>query len=309
VRSKQILIAAAAIALAALPLIAMRTGADFYIGLASRILIYAIAATSLNLLIGYGGMVSFGHAAFLGVGAYTVAILAQHVTHSAWLAWPAGMVTSALTALVVGAISLRTRGVYFIMITLAFAQMLYYFFAGLKGYGGDDGLALSARSTIGLGLNLGNDATFYYIVLALFLLVMVLFWRATQARFGRALTGITANAARMEAIGFPTYRLQLAAFVLAGAAAGLAGALLVNLNSFVSPKTLHWTQSGVLMAMVILGGVGSRSGGAIGAAAFLLLEEILASYSTHWQLPMGLLLLAAVLVAPRGIAGWFDHNS
>jgi branched-chain amino acid transport system permease protein len=228
--------------------------------------------------------------------------LARHGIFSAWVSWPLAILVSTLLALTIGAISLRTRGVYFIMITLAFAQMLYYFFVGLKGYGGDDGLALAARSKLGLGLELANGTTFYLVVLAAFSVVMLLFWRVTAARFGRALMGIKENETRMEAIGFPTFRLKL---VLAGAAAGLAGALLVNQNNFVSPRAMHWTQSGTLMVMAILGGIGSRWGGAIGAAVFLVLEEVLSAYTVHWHLPLGAVLLLVVLFAPRGIAGLF----
>jgi branched-chain amino acid transport system permease protein len=291
------------IVLALFPPVAQALDGEFYIGLASRIMIYAIAVTSLNLLIGYGGMLSFGHAAFVGVGAYAVAILAHHGVDSAWLAWPVAILGSAIAALVIGAISLRTRGVYFIMITLAFAQMLYYFFVGFKTYGGDDGISLTHRSAIGWGFDLADARTFYYVVLIVLSVSMWLFWRLTEARFGWALRGIKENETRMEAIGFPTFRLKLACFVIAGAAAGLAGALLVNQNSFVSPRAMHWTQSGTLMIMAILGGVGHRLGGVIGATLFLMLEEILSMHTTHWHLPLGAILLLVVFFAPRGVAG------
>jgi branched-chain amino acid transport system permease protein len=294
--------------LAALPVVATALGEDFYIGLASRILIYALAATSLNLILGYGGMVSFGHAAFIGTGANTVAVLMQQGVASAWVAWPLAMLVSAAFALVIGAISLRTRGVYFIMITLAFAQMLYYLTLSLKAWGGDDGLSLAGRSQVGLGLDLGSDTVFYYVVLALFALVFVGVQRLLNARFGHVLQALRENETRMRAIGFPVLRYQLVAFTLAGALAGLAGALVANQGSFVSPALMQWSQSGMLMVMVILGGVGYLYGGLVGAAVFLLLEEILSGYTMHWQFGLGALLLAVVLVAPNGLLSLFRRR-
>ena len=289
--------------LAALPLIAAATGEDFYIGLATRVLVFALAATSLNLILGFGGMVSFGHAAFIGTGAYTVGILMQQGVTSAWIAWPAAILVSALFALAIGAISLRTRGVYFIMITLAFAQMLYYLMVSVKAWGGEDGLTLPARFTLGGDWDLTGDTRFYYVVLALFVLAFVGIQRLLNARFGHVLQAIRENETRMGAIGFPVYRYQLAAFTLAGGLAGLAGALLANQSSFVSPSLLQWNQSGLLLVMVILGGVGHLWGGFIGAVVFLLLEEVLSAYTIHWQFGLGAVLLLVVLVAPRGLAG------
>ncbi len=287
--------------LAALPPLATATGGEFYISLASRILAFALAATSLNLILGFGGMVSFGHAAFLGIGAYATAILAQHGVTSAWVAWPAAMSVAALAALVVGAISLRTQGVYFIMITLAFAQMLYFLMVSLKAYGGDDGLSLAARSRVAQGFDLADDTRFYYVVLGLSALGFALVWRVLNARFGHTLQAIRENETRMQAIGFATTRYKLAAFTLAGGLAGLSGALLANQGGFVSPSLMQWHQSGVLMVMVILGGVGHLWGGVIGAAAFLLLEEFLSHYTQHWQFALGAILLAVVLAAPNGL--------
>lgn len=289
--------------LAALPLVASALGEAFYVGLATRILIFALAATSLNLILGFGGMVSFGHAAFIGIGAYAVGILMQQGVVSAWIAWPAAVLASALFALVVGAISLRTRGVYFIMITLAFAQMLFYLMVSVKAWGGEDGLSLAGRSVLGGGFDLGDDTRFYYVVLALFVLAFLAIQRLLNARFGHVLQAIRENETRMLAIGFPVYRYQLAAFTLAGGLAGLAGALLANQSSFVSPSLLQWNQSGLLMVMVILGGVGHLWGGFIGAVVFLLLEEVLAAYTIHWQFVLGAVLLLVVLAAPRGLAG------
>jgi len=284
-----------------LPLAAAWTGQEFYVGVASRILIFALAATSLNLILGFGGMVSFGHAAFVGVGAYTVGILMQHGVMSAWLSWPLAALMAAAFALVIGAISLRTRGVYFIMITLAFAQMLYYLMVSLKTYGGDDGLSLPGRSVIGLGLDLGADTAFYYTVLLLGVLVFLGLHRLLNSQFGHALQAIRENEARMAAIGFSVYQLKLLAFTLAGALAGLAGALLANQGGFVSPSMMQWSQSGMLMVMVILGGVGHLYGGFAGAALFLLLEELLTTWTIHWQLGLGAALLGVVLAAPNGL--------
>ncbi len=290
--------------LAALPPAASALGEDFYIGLATRILIFALAATSLNLVVGFGGLVSFGHAAFVGLGAYAVGILMQQGVASAWVAWPGAVAAGALFALAVGAVSLRTRGVYFIMITLAFAQMLYYLAVSVKAWGGDDGLTLPGRSVVAAGFDLASDTRFYYVVLALFALAFMGIQRLLAARFGHVLQAARENETRMAAIGFPVYRYRLVAFTLAGGLAGLAGALLANQSGFVSPALLQWNQSGLLLVMIILGGVGHLWGGFVGAAAFLLLEEVLSAHTIHWQFALGAVLLAVVLAAPRGLAGW-----
>jgi branched-chain amino acid transport system permease protein len=292
--------------LAAFPLALQALDQTFYIGFASRILIYGVAATSLNLILGNAGMVSFGHAAFLGTGAYTVGILSAEGIASGWLAWPLAILVSALAALLIGAVSLRTRGVYFIMITLAFAQMIYYVFVSLKAYGGDDGLNVVERSQFGFGLDVKNELTWYYICAVVLMTVLYLYRRLLDSRFGRVIEAIRQNESRTEAIGFPAYRFKLVCFVIAGAAAGLAGAMLANQSAFVSPKLMHWIQSGTLMIMVIVGGVGHRYGGVIGAAVLLVLEEVISGYTVHWQLWVGLILLAVVLFAPRGIGGWID---
>ncbi|HEY1289185.1 MAG TPA: branched-chain amino acid ABC transporter permease [Burkholderiales bacterium] len=283
----------------------------FYVSVATRILIYAMAAASLNLVLGYGGMVSFGHAAFFGAGAYVVGILAVEGVTSLWIAWPAAIAVAALAALVIGAISLRTRGVYFIMITLAFAQMMYYVFVSMKAYGGDDGLSLPARSTPGFGISLSNDFVWYYLVLALLSMILFLLHRLVHSRFGRVIEAIRENETRASAVGYPVYRYKLLCFVISGAVAGLAGALIANQTSYVGPALLHWVQSGTLMVMVILGGVGRFWGGPVGAVVLLALEELfsgsplLGPFALHWQLPVGAILLAVVLFAPRGIAGAF----
>ncbi len=287
--------------LLALPLAAYSVGDTFYVGMATRVLVFALAASSLNLILGFGGMVSFGHAAFLGIGAYSVAILMQNGIASAWIAWPLAILLTALVSLLIGWVSLRTQGVYFIMITLAFAQMLYYLVISLKAYGGDDGLSLAARSSVGGGIDLSNDVHLYYLSLGALVMAIVFMVRLLNARFGHALQAIRENEVRMTALGFAVFRYKLAAFTLAGAVAGLAGVLFANLNGFVSPAMMQWSQSGMLMMMVILGGVGHLYGGVIGAIAFLLLEEFLSHYTMHWQLGLGAVLLGVVLFAPNGI--------
>ncbi len=291
----------------ALPFVAQALGQEFYIGVARRILIFALAATSLNLILGFGGMVSLGHAAFFGIGAYALGILMVEGVVNAWIAWPLAIGAAAAAALMIGAVSLRTRGVYFIMITLAFAQMVYYLAVGLRTYGGEDGLSLPAKSILP-GLDLTDDTTFYFVVLGCFALTMLLLNRLTASRFGRALVGIRENEQRMEALGFATYQIRLIGFVIAGALAGLAGVLFANHNSFVSPTVLHWTQSATLVIMVLLGGIGYRYGGLLGAAALLLLEEVLSLYTEYWHLALGVILLVVVFAAPRGLAGLLNRR-
>jgi branched-chain amino acid transport system permease protein len=288
----------------ALPFLLEAADAGFYVGFATRVLIFALAATSLNLIVGYGGMVAFGHAAFLGLGAYGVAILMSHGVASAWIVWPLAIAVAALASLLVGLVSLRTRGVYFIMITLAFAQMLYYLIISLKNYGGDDGLPLLNRSTLA-PLDLADDRQLYFVAFACLAAALYGLKRLAAARFGRALAGIRQNETRMEALGYPVRNLKLVAFAIGGALAGLAGALLANQNGLASPNLLYWTQSGQLLVMVILGGVGSRYGGLAGALALLGMEELLAAFTLHGHFYVGLALLAVVLFAPRGLAGIF----
>jgi branched-chain amino acid transport system permease protein len=294
------------LALIALPFVANVFGEAFYIALATRILIFALAATSLNLILGFGGMVSFGHAAFLGVGAYTVVILSQMGVVDVWVAWPTAMVVAGLFALLIGAVSLRTQGVYFIMITLAFAQMMYYLVVSFKAYGGDDGMSLPARSRIGF-LDMFNDTHFYYVTLLACVAVLVLIARVLNARFGHVLQAIRENEVRMQSLGYAVFRYKLCAFVMSGALAGLAGALLANQSGFVSPAMMQWSQSGMLMMMVILGGVGHLYGGVWGAIVFLLLEETLSHFTIHWQLGLGALLLMVVLLLPNGLTSALIH--
>jgi branched-chain amino acid transport system permease protein len=300
-----------------LPAIAAAMNEPFYIGLFSRILIYALAAVSLNLILGYGGMVSFGHAAFFGTGAYVVGILTFHAgeespvmswpfilggTDNAFIAWPAAILVSAALAALIGAVSLRTRGVFFIMITLAFAQMIYFFSVSLEKYGGDDGLNLFGRSRFG-GLDLGSDIVFYYICLTLLLGFLLLSRRLVNSRFGMVVRGCRENERRMAALGFPTYRYRLVCFIVAGAGAGLAGALIANQTEFVSPSFMHWSVSGEIMVMVVLGGMGTLPGPVFGVAVLLLLEEFISRYTEHWMLFLGPILICIILFARKGIYG------
>jgi branched-chain amino acid transport system permease protein len=308
----------AVILLVSLPWVLQALDHAFYIGFASRVLIYAIAATSLNLVLGYGGMISFGHAAFVGTGAYVAGILMVEGVTRAWIAWPVAAAAAGLAAWLIGAASLRTRGVYFIMITLAFAQMAFYLVNSMKAYGGDEGLTLAARPS--LGIDLGNETAFYFVVLGILGLTLFGLHRLTHSRFGRVILATRENAARAEAIGFPVFRYQLACFVIAGAVGGLAGALFAAHGKYVNPGVLHWTQSGTLMVMVILGGVGRLWGGVLGAAFLLLIEHLFAEYRIGWiaalapnyqqhaGLAVGVVLLAVVMLAPQGIAGLLSRR-
>lgn len=275
----------------------------FYTRLFTRIMIYAIVAMSLDIILGYGGMVSFGHAAFFGLGAYTVGILAQHGVESAFLAWPAAITVCVLLAAVIGAISLRTSGVYFIMITLAFAQMLYYFFFSLEEYGGSDGMPMLSRNTFAGLMDINEHTTFYYLVLAIMLLVLFVSLRLVQSRFGMVIQGVRENERRMRSLGFATFRYKLVCFVIAAAIAGLAGALIANQTLYISPSFMHWTRSGDILVMVILGGMGSLFGPVLGAFSLLLAEEVLSTYTEHWMILLGPLLILVVLFARGGIYG------
>jgi branched-chain amino acid transport system permease protein len=287
-------------ALLLLPLYSQVTGNIFVLTLFTRIVIFALAAASLNLIMGYGGMMSFGHAAYLGVGGYAVGMLAHEGIGSGFIQWPVALAASALFALVIGALSLRTRGVY---ITLAFAQMAYYVASGLSRYGGDDGLTVYKRSDFGGLINLSSRVQFYYLCLGCLFGGIYLIWRIVNSRFGMVVQGVRSNEQRMQAIGFPANRYRLVCFVISGTICGLAGALLANNTDFVSPAVMYWTRSGDLMVMVVLGGMGSLFGPMIGAIVFLLLEEFLSQITEYWALIMGPLLLLIVLFGRGGIMG------
>jgi branched-chain amino acid transport system permease protein len=301
--ARNVIVALVIAGLLLLPLYTSISGNIFVLTLFTRIVIFALAAASLNLIMGYGGMMSFGHAAYLGIGGYAVGILAFEGVTTGFVQWPVALLVSAFFALVIGALSLRTRGVYFIMITLAFAQMTYYIVAGLARYGGDDGLTIERRSQFFPPLNLSNKMQFYYLCLALLFASIYLVWRIVNSRFGLAVQGARSNDTRMRAIGFPTYRYKLTCFVIAGTLCGLSGALLANHTDFVSPGMMYWTRSGDLIIMVVLGGMGSTFGPLFGAVALLVLEEVLSGITEYWQIILGPLLLLVVLFARGGIDG------
>ena len=308
------IITAALLFLLFIPQLTEAAGQPALLALASRILIYAIAAASLNFVLGYGGMVSFGHAAFFGIGAYTVGILFSHHTageplfgfipgsNQMLVTLPAALIVSGAFAALIGALSLRTGGVQFIMITLAFAQMLFFFFVSLKAYGGEDGIIIRRTNELP-GLNMRDKVTLYYVILGFAALFFVALWRVVNSSFGAVLNGIRQNERRMAALGFAPYRYKLYAFILSGMGAGFAGALMANFLRFASPDMMHWTKSGELMIMVILGGVGSFLGPIFGAAAFLILETFLAGWTEHWALALGAILLVVVLGTKGGING------
>ena len=308
-----VLTAVLTIGLLALPFLGATLNASAIVGLGTQILIYAIAAMSLNLILGYGGMVSFGHAAFFGIGGYVVGILYQHFAEgssflgllpgsSAFLVVvPLAMLVSGAAAAIIGAFSLRTGGVQFIMITLAFAQMLFYVFVSLKTYGGDDGLMMRRRDALPF-VDTRDDTAFYFLCLALAALWFALTAVLVRSPFGFVLTGLRQNERRMAAMGVAPYPYKLAAFVIAGMGAGLAGALMANYLRFSSPDMMHWAKSGELMMIVILGGVGTLTGPLLGAAALVLLETSLTAATENWQLPLGVTLLAVVLFTQGGLS-------
>ena len=306
-RNRAIALGLGLLLLAAVPPVASLFNQPFYLDLVRRIMIFAIAAASLNLILGYGGMVSFGHAAYLGVGGYAVGVLAHYGVVDGIVQWALAIGASALVALVIGAVSIRTSGVYFIMITLAFTQMLYYLGISVEEFGGDDGMRLAAKSRFP-GVDLNDASVFYYLVLAVLVLVLFLGHRLVNSRFGMVIRAARSNETRTRAIGVSPYRYRLAAFVIAGAVCGLAGALLVNHTAYLTPEFMNWTRSGELMFMVILGGMGSVAGPVLGAFALLVLEDLLSGWTQHWQIVLGPLLVLSVLFFRRGLAGLFDKN-
>ena len=318
-KQRRVLVPVIALVLAlVLPPLAHYFDETFYITLTSRILIFALAAVSLDLILGYGGMASLGHGAFFGIGGYVVGILMFHADAGSvlpflpvsWggsfeglIAFPLAIIVAALLAAVIGALSLRTNDVYFIMITLAFGQMLFFFFISLVYYGGEDGINLVQRNTL-LGAELSIDTRFYYLCLGALLGFLWFSHQLVNSRFGMIVRGIKQNEARMKALGYATYWYKLAMFTIAGAGAGLAGALAANQSEFIDPGLMHWTVSGELMIMVILGGLGTLIGPVFGAALLLLMEEVLSSYTEHWMVFLGPLLIFIVLFARRGVYGW-----
>ncbi len=301
--------------LALVPPILFITGQPFWLDVFTRLVILAIAATALNLILGFGGLVSFGHAAYLGLGAYAVGIPTYHALYggmdaiasfNGFLHLGLAITISALFALLTGAISLRTRGVNFIMITMAFGQMVFYAIVALENYGGDDGLTIDVRSEFPL-ISLDNPLTLYAVGYLSLLLVLFIVYKITRSRFGLTLQGARSNEERMRSLGVDCYRYQLVAFVISGALCGYAGFLLGNFTTFISPEMMDWTRSGELMFMVILGGAAFLLGPVIGAAAFILLEQLLREVTIHWHLPFGILLILSVLFFKGGLAGIVDR--
>ena len=291
------------LALALVPFAAKFGPESFILAFMTRVVILALAAMSLDLLVGYAGLVSFGHAAYLGIGAYAVAILSSHGIDDGFVQLAVALLAAGLFALATGAIVLRTEGVSFIMITLAFGQMLFFLATSLAAYGGDDGLTLSGRSLIAGARWLKSDLVLYGVSLAALAGAYGLGRRIVASRFGRVLEGSRENAVRMRAIGFSPYRFRLAAYVIAGLLAALAGVLSANQTEFVSPATMSWQRSGDLIFMTVLGGLGSLHGAILGAVAFMLIEEGLSHVTEHWRIVFGPLLVLAVLFLRGGLTG------
>jgi branched-chain amino acid transport system permease protein len=294
--------------LALVPVFVAFSGNYFYLDVATRLIILAIAAVSLNLILGYGGMISFGHAAYLGIGAYAVGIPAYYEIYDGYLQMTLAVVLSALFALITGAICLRTRGIHFIMITMAFSQMLFFGLVSIEEYGGDDGLVIEYRSEFSGLLDLEQATQLYYAALVSLVVFLFLIGRLIQARFGMVIQGTKGNDRRMRSLGFDTYRYQLACYVISGAICGYAGALLGNFTNFISPEMMDWTRSGELIFMVVLGGGGTLFGPVIGAAAFILLEEVLSGLWLYWQFIFGLILILVVIFAKRGLMGLLSNG-
>jgi len=308
------------ILLALVPVFAAMVGQAFYVTLFTRILIYALAALALNFVLGFGGLVSFGHALYMGLGAYAVGILSFHGIGNGWLHLGTALVAGAAFAAVIGSVVVRTGGMTFIMITLAFAQMGYFLAVSLKQYGGDDGLTIEARSRFGI-FDLSNNSVLYYAVFACLLGTLWLFHRMLGARFGYVLRGIKSNERRMLALGFPTFRYKLSAYVVSAVVCTLAGFFLANFTKFASPSYMQWSVSGELIVIIVLGGMASLIGPIVGAVLFLLLEEFLQGFkpglvpgleeivNKHWQLVIGLFVIVVILYAKRGIYGFVAGRS
>ncbi len=289
--------------LALLPPVAEAVDEPFYIDLISRVMIFSIAAMSLDFILGYGAMISFGHALYLGLGTYAVGILAYYEVTDGWTQLAVCVVGCGAIAAFLGVISLRTSGIYFIMITFALAQMFYFLGISLEEYGGDDGLPIDVRSEFFSFFDLNETWNMYYLILGTLTVVTFVLWRTINSRFGMVVRGSSSNDARMQAIGFPTFRYRLAAFTIAGVVCGIAGFLFGNLTEFLTPEYMHWFRSGELMIMVMVGGMGTLFGPLFGAFGYLMVEEILSDYTEHWQFYFGPLLIVLVLFAKRGLWG------
>jgi branched-chain amino acid transport system permease protein len=294
--------------LALVPMISSLIGGPFYITLFTRIVIFALAAVGLNLILGYGALVSFGHAMYIGIGAYAVGILSHHGVGSGWIQLAAALAVGAVVAVVIGLVCLRTSGMAFIMITLAFAQMFYFLAISLKQYGGDDGLTIAARSDFGV-FTLASNTVLYYTALGVLVACLIAFHRLVYSRFGMVLRGCRSNERRMAALGFPTLRYKLTAYVISALVCVIAGMLLANLTKFSAPSYMAWQASGDLIVMIVLGGMGTIVGPVAGAVALLILEEILSGWTTHWMIVLGPAIVLIVLTAKRGIYGYLVERT
>ena len=285
--------------LALLPLAGALGLNAFYLDLAIRLMVFSIAAAGLNLILGYGGMISLGHAAYLLLGAYAVAIPSHFDIDNGWLHLALAISVSALFALITGIISLRTRGAGFIMITLAFAQMIYFLFVSVETFGGSDGTYISYTSEFGW-FNLGDSNALYYAAYSVLLLCLLLLYRLKRSRFGYALSGCRLNARRMHSLGYSPFRIQLIAYVLAGVICGLSGFLLANFVQFITPEMMDWFRSAELIFMVALGGAATLAGPVFGAFSFVVLEHVMSEWSIYWHLPFGLFLIAIAIFSRGG---------
>lgn len=294
------------VALALVPPYTVIADEPFFLDLVMRAVILAIAAVSLNLVLGYGGMISFGHAAYIGIGAYCVGIPAYYGIYDGLFQLLVTVVVCGAFALVTGLVCLRTRGVYFIMITLAFAQMVFYAMVSLDEYGGDDGLVIYERSRFPLGAAIGDSITLYYVCLGILIASLILVHRIVKSRFGLVLRGSAGNDARLQSLGLPTFRYRLTCYVIAGIMCGIAGWLLGNFTLFISPEMMNWVRSGELIFMVVLGGAGSLFGPVLGTGAFIAIEELLSGFTVYWQLYFGLFLVLVVLFGRGGLHGFFE---
>ena len=291
--------------LAALPMVAESEMIDepFYIDLMARVMIFSIAAMSLDFILGYGAMISFGHALYLGLGTYAVGILAYYEFTNGWLQLLVCISGTAIIAFIMGLISLRTSGIYFIMITFALAQMFYFLGISLEAYGGDDGLPIDSRSEFFSFFDLNEAWNMYYLILGTLTVTTIVLWKIINSRFGMVVRGSHSNDDRMQAIGFPTMKYRLTAFVIAGVVCGLAGFLLGNLTEFLTPEYMHWFRSGELMIMVMVGGMGTLFGPLFGAFAYIMMEDFLAHFTEYWQFYFGPILILLVLFAKQGLWG------
>ena len=291
------------------PIIATLLDEPYYMNLFARLMIWAIAAISLNLILGYGGLISFGHALYLGIGAYAVGICSYYDINNIFIQVPIALGVATIISFVFGGISLRTRGVYFIMITMALTQMIYYLSISIEEYGSDDGLIIYVRSEFGTNIiNLDNPFHRYYLIFLVMVGCLYLTYRLIHSRFGYVIRGAKSNELRMEVIGHSTFRYRLVCFMIAGVMCTLAGVLSANVEKFVSPDVMHWTRSGELIFMVVLGGMASILGPLTGAMAFWLISEILARFTEHWHIIFGPFLILVVLLSPRGIDGMLSKR-